>query len=113
MTVTETEATFKVIDISAETSSNVRVYFNAGLPENYDRGEITMVPTLVSVSPSTGSSGGTLITVTGTGFGTSTTDVSLLNGTTGDEICDPDTVTITGYGVFTCITQALEVSSAD
>lgn len=111
LTVTETSATFKVIDVSAETSSNVRVYFAAGLPTDYDRGEITMVPTLVSISPPSGSSGGTLITVTGTAFGANTADVTLINGTTGEDVCD--SVTITGYGTFTCLTKAVEINSSD
>ena len=59
VSVTDTEATFKVIDASAESSSNIRVYFADGLPTGYESfTEATMTPTLVSISPSTGSSGG-------------------------------------------------------
>ena len=109
--MTTTSATFKVTDALDETSSNVRVYFASGLPNDYDRGQITMVPNLVSISPSSGSSGGTLVTVTGTGFGVNTADVTLVNGSTGDDICDA--VTITGYGTFTCLTKAVETNSSD
>ena len=63
----------------------------------------TMEPVLLSISPSSGSSGGTLITVTGSGFGqTNTTAVNLINGSN-QEICE--TVTMTGYGTFTCLTK--------
>ena len=70
-----------------------------------------MVPTLVSISPSTGSSGGTLITVTGTAFGVNTADVTLVNESSGEDVCQ--SVTITGYGSFTCLTKVMEISSSD
>jgi hypothetical protein len=56
-----------------ETSANVRVYFPDGLAGGYATfAALTVTPTLVTISPSTGSSGGTLLTVTGTGFGAAT-----------------------------------------
>ena len=67
-----------------------------------------MTPTLVAISPSTGSSGGTLITVKGTGFGTSTKGVNLVLSS-GTEICK--TVTLIKYGEFTCLTKAMEIQS--
>ena len=70
-----------------------------------------MVPTLVSISPSSGSSGGTLITVTGTSFGVNTAEVTLIHGSTQEDICQ--SVSITGYGTFTCLTKAMEISSSD
>ena len=78
VSVTDTEATFKVIDASAESSSNIRVYFADGLPTGYESfTEATMTPTLVSISPSTGSSGGQKLTVTGSSFGSDTEGLSL------------------------------------
>ena len=110
--VTSTQATFKVIDASSEESCCVKVYFADGLASGYDAfTSATMSPTLVSISPSTGSSGGTLITVTGTGFGTSTTGLNLVHSASGTEICSE--VTISEYGSFTCLTQAMEISSSD
>ena len=70
-----------------------------------------MTPTLISISPSSGSSGGTLITVTATAIGVDTEDVNLTIGSGGEEICE--SVTITGYGSFTCLTKAMEISSSD
>jgi hypothetical protein len=68
-----------------------------------------MTPTLVSVSPSSGSSGGTLLTVTGTGFGVNTSGVNLVQVSTGEEICQ--SVTVSAYGTFTCLTKAMEITS--
>lgn len=72
---------------------------------------VTVSPSLVSVSPSSGSFGGTLITVTGTGFGVDTQDVNLIHETSGTEICSE--VEMISYGTFTCLTVSLEISSAD
>ena len=66
------------------------------------------MPNLVSISPSSGSSGGTLLTVIGTGFGVDTQGVNLVDAT-GQELCQ--VVTVTGYGTFTCLTKSVEVAS--
>ena len=71
---------------------------------------VTVAPTLVSISPASGSAGGTLLTVTGTGFGSSTQGLNLEHATGGD-ICDE--VTILGYGSFTCLTKAMEIVSGE
>ena len=56
-----------------EYSEDIQIYFTDGLPTGYaDVNSVTVTPSLVSVSPSSGSFGGTLITVTGTGFGVDT-----------------------------------------
>lgn len=90
----------------------MKVYFADGLSSGYDAfTSATMVPTLVSISPSAGSSGGTLLTVTGTGFGVDTTGLNLVHSSSGTDICSE--VTITGYGQFTCLTVAMEISSSD
>jgi len=95
-----------------ESSANVQIYFPDGLPTGYaDFASVTVVPTLVSISPSSGSSGGTLITVTGTGFGSNTQGINLTHSTSGTDICDE--VNITGYGIFTCLTTAMEIASGD
>ena len=95
-----------------ESSSNVQIYFPDGLPTGYSGfTSMTVVPTLVSISPSTGSSGGTLITVTGTGFGTATEGLNLTHGPSGTDICEE--VSVTGYGTFTCLTTAMEITSGE
>ena len=95
-----------------EASNNVQTYFSDGLPSGYsDFTTVTVEPTLVSISPSTGSSGGTLITVTGTGFGTSTEGVNLTHETSGIDICEE--VNMVSYGSFTCLTSAIEITAGD
>ena len=68
-----------------------------------------MTPTLVSISPSVGSSGGQNLTVTGVGFGADTEGLNLAIG--GVEICE--TVSIIEYGWFSCFTKAMEIQSSD
>lgn len=112
LTLTETQATFRITDIATSTPEKVRVYFADGLATDYHSFRTAnIVPTLVSVSPSTGSSGGTLVTVTGTGFGMSTSGLNLELASSSTEICEK--VSVTGYGTFTCLTKAMEISSSD
>ena len=60
-----------------DTSSNdVKVYFAEGMPSGAIAQQ-TFTPALISVSPSSGSSGGTRLTVTGVGFGPSTENLNL------------------------------------
>ena len=95
-----------------ESSSNVNIYFPDGLPTGYSSFmSVSVVPTLVSISPSTGSSGGTLITVTGTGFGNQTEGINMTHGPSGTDICTE--VNVTGYGTFTCLTTAMEITSGE
>lgn len=50
--VTEDTATFELVGMDDETSSNVQIYFADGLPTGYaDFTTISATPTLVSVSP--------------------------------------------------------------
>lgn len=106
LSVSDTEATFAVVDALDSVTTNARFYFADGLPTNFDtKSFIEMEPKLVSISPSTGSSGGTLITVTGAGFGPNTLGLNLAVYGGSDTICE--TVTITGYGSFTCMTKQM------
>jgi hypothetical protein len=112
LTAADTTATVTITDMLDETSSNVQIYWTDGLPTGYaDFASLTVVPTVVSISPSTGSSGGTLITVTGTGFGTSTEDVNLIDENSDTEICEE--VKMISYGSFTCLTKAMEITAGD
>lgn len=110
--VTDISATFELSGMKDESSSDVQVYFADGYASGYaDFKTLTATPSLVSVSPSTGSSGGTLLTVTGTGFGINTTGVNLVIEASGDEICAE--VTMLGYGSFSCLTKVMEINAAD
>ena len=112
LTAADTTATIMISEMLDETSSDVQIYFADGLPTGYaDYLSVTVVPTFVSISPATGSSGGTLITVTGTGFGTSTEGVNLTHEISGTDICEE--VNMTGYGTFTCLTTAMEIVTGD
>jgi len=66
-------------------------------------------PTLNSISPLVGSAGGSLITVTGTGFGPGTKGLNLFNSLTNKVVCQK--VTVISYGVFTCLTNTGVISS--
>jgi len=102
--------------MDAISSDNVQMYTTNGTPQN--NGFITSITDtagLTSVSPNTGSAGGTLLTVTGTGFGPNTASVGLLHfaagSAIGTDICA--TTEITGYGTFTCMTIQVEVLPTD
>ncbi|MCP4566435.1 MAG: hypothetical protein GY841_02510, partial [FCB group bacterium] len=108
---TDTEATFTLTGLDHESTNTVSIYMPDGLPTGYDTiTTVPVTPNLVSISPATGSAGGTLLTVTGTGFGVKTEGVTLAKAS-GDSVCDK--VTITGYGTFTCMTKAEEITASD
>ena len=78
-------------------------------PEGYSNtssiatiGGVTLDPKLISIEPSVGSIGGSVITVTGSGFGTSSIGLLLFDVTTETSLCV--THEIISYGVFTCVT---------
>ena len=108
-----TEAVFTITDIADISSTNVRVYFADGYSNGWSSyTSLTFTYNFVQVSPNTGGSeGGTLLTVIGTGFGTKTTGLDLKDTTTNKLLCKK--VTITGYGTFTCLTNAEPVAATD
>jgi hypothetical protein len=63
-------------------------------------------PQLFSISPSSGSSAGSVITVTGTGFGVETKNLNLIAA--GSKLCSQ--VTIVKYGELKCLTNAIVVA---
>ena len=68
----------------------------------------------MQVSPSIGSSGGTLVTVSGVGFGldqNKDSGVNLYHVQSDTNLCS--TVEVTDYGTFTCQTIATEISDTD
>jgi len=109
--VTATAAVFTVTDVKVPAFTDANVYFADGLATGYASiNALTLTPAFVSLSPNSGGSeGGTLVTVTGTGFGTDTKDVQLFHNSL--DLCK--TVTITGYGSFTCLTKAVAVTATD
>ena len=51
LTVTASQATFSIDDMTSSTSDNVKVYFSDGLPTGYDTlGSLTVTPTFTSIS---------------------------------------------------------------
>lgn len=102
--LTDTEGKFTLTDLDSEKTNAVQVYFEAGLPKDYATIKtVAVTPNLVSIAPSSGSAGGTLLTVIGTGFGTKTKGL-MLTDTAGTDLCQ--TVTIKAYGRFECLTKA-------
>ena len=72
--VSETEALFTVTDVTDLSLTSTKLYFDIGIPEGHSNIEsgVTLTPKLVSLSPSSGSVGGTLVTATVPGVGTGT-----------------------------------------
>ena len=61
-------ATFKLTGANSNSSTDIKFYIAEGSPAG-SLEYVSFAQGLLSISPSTGSSGGTLITVTGVGFG--------------------------------------------
>lgn len=117
--LTATEGKFTLVDLDSEKTNVVTIYFDTGLPKGYDTvTKVAVTPNLVSLSPATGSAGGTLVTVTGTGFGKKTLGLTLIDKDDKD-VCAK--VTIKAYGSFECLTKpgeilesnALKIKTAD
>lgn len=114
--MTDTAAVFTITHMDATSSDNVQFYTTNGIANNNGFiSSLTDTVSLVSVSPNDGSAGGTMLTVTGTGFGPNTETIALMHypagSAVGVNICA--TTEITGYGTFTCMTKQGEVLSAD
>ena len=87
------------------------LYFEQGIPKNHSHIEATFLisPKLVSVTPVSGSVGGTLITLIVPGATISDT-IDILDST-GVSICE--STTVTAYGVVQCKTLAQEIASTE
>lgn len=70
VSVSDTVAVFNIVNLDDSDSTNVHVYLNTGNVVAAPTYTLAIVPTFLTVTPSSGSSGGTLITITGSGFGT-------------------------------------------
>ena len=102
-------ATFKVTNLDYTSTDNVQVYTSEGFPWGSDViHTLDFTPSLLKITPSTGSSAGSWITVEGTGFGIQSTGLNLQAD--GSDLCAE--VDITGYGVFRCLTNAVMVAES-
>lgn len=107
MSYTSTDAIFTLTNLHGVATSDVQVYTSEGFPEGGQIAHaIEVTPSVLSITPSTGSSAGSKILVTGTGFGTETTGLDLLAD--GSSLCAE--VEITGFGEFTCTTNEMDVA---
>lgn len=68
VSVSANEAEFKLTSVKSTSSTDIKFYTAEGTPEG-SLDSVSWDAGLLSVSPSVGSSGGTLLTVTGVGFG--------------------------------------------
>ena len=68
ISVSENVAAFKLTGVKSNSSSDIKFYTAEGSPSG-TLSNVSFDAGLLSISPSVGSSGGTLITVTGVGFG--------------------------------------------
>ena len=93
--------------LDSDSANVVTIYFPDGYPAGYDTvTTVAVTPNLVSISPATGSAGGTLLTVTGTGFGSKTTGLTLVDSTGADVCARVENIS---YGTFNCMTKPGEI----
>lgn len=94
----------KIVDMQNYTSTTAQVYLPIGTPAGIDAltvvGGITLTPELLSVSPSNGSPGGSLITALVKGLGSKTTGVSLFASVNGIDVDICASVKMLKYGVL-------------
>ena len=104
VSVDATTAVFNLVDAKSSYSEDINFYTAEGSPSG-SLDFVSFTGGLVSISPTTGSSGGTLLTVSGVGFGTENQDsVNLYHVTADANLCS--SVEVTAYGTFTCQTIA-------
>ena len=60
--ISESEAIFTITNVTSPTISSLDLFFDVGIPEGVLETSLTLTPKLVSVSPNSGSIGGSLIT---------------------------------------------------
>ena len=69
-------------------SSDIVVYTSEGYPIGSEiQHTIQLVPSISEIKPEKGNSGGTWITVYGTGFGTQTFGLNLVDSSNGNVLC--------------------------
>lgn len=107
--VSTTEAIFTIVNVTSSSLNSNKLYFPEGIPENHNlvASTFNITPRYVSVSPNSGSIGGSKLTATVPGVTQSST-VDIL-GSSGSSICA--NASVTSYGVITCKTITGELTS--
>lgn len=107
--VSSTEAIFTIVDVASSALNSNMLYFPEGIPENHTlvQSSFNMTPKYVSVTPNSGSIGGSLLNVTAPGVSKSST-VDIL-ASDGSSICA--NASVASYGVITCKTNPGEITS--
>ena len=107
--VSTTEAVFIINNVTSQTLNAQKLYFDVGIPHGHSIVEASyeLTPKLVSISPNSGSVGGTVITAQVPGATVSST-VSIVDST-GASICQ--SVSVTSYGVVEGKALAQEITS--
>ena len=108
LSFSDTEVKFTISEMESAISDFAEIFFAEGKVDGTSYFTITNTPAFLTVTPATGSAAGTLIHVTGSGFGIETEISLALNGVS---MCQ--TVTMTGYGAFDCLTTAVEITDSD
>jgi hypothetical protein len=104
-THSDTMAVFTVTDATDLTSTDLNLFFPVGLPKGHElvRAGFTLEPRFVSMTPTEGTPGSTLIQANVQGVGTSTTGLDLVNGDDDSTICRTD-LEVVSYGLVQCWT---------
>lgn len=101
----------KITNVTDENLTGMKLYFDIGMPHNhtavFDK-MITLTPKLKSISPATGSVGGTLITAEVKGIGQFTEGISLQTKA-GTDICQE--IKVVAYGKVECLTKTDEIAA--
>jgi hypothetical protein len=96
---------FAITDVQSSTLSDMRIYFDEGIPEGHsiitESEDLVMHPEVVSISPSKGSIGGTKVEVTVPGIAPDS-EVDVVDDA-GESVCD--SVTVPQYGKVECMTK--------
>ena len=109
--VSATEAVFTIVNITSQTINTQVLYFDVGIPADHSNIEsaLELTPRLVSVTPSSGSVGGTLITVTVPGLAIGNTETISIVDSEGNSVCT--SISAISYGLVECQTISGEMAS--
>lgn len=101
--VTSTEVVVEVNSTLGTSSTDLKLYLLEGIPDGHSiiEGGISLDPKIISITPQTGSTGGSVINATVSGVGTETTGVTLVDSN-GNDACQE--VTIPEWGIVSCLT---------
>jgi len=103
-----TTAYFTLSEMNGVATTDVKIYNDGGYLEGAEiTHSLDVLPALLALDPQVGSSGGTKLKVTGSGFGTSTVGLNLNVG--GTDICS--SVEIIEFGSFYCYTTAGDIAA--